>query len=136
MLSNDDPGLNAPPPVPPLGVGVRVRIAGIKTRPELNGEEAVCLGDQAEKVRWLVRLETTERFQGEVIALKERCLFVIEAASPQHNLDSSAEPCGTKVEALARTDSEEAKVMINIIYMIRTAPSLHHSCTTALTDPP
>ena len=125
MLSNDDPGLNAPPPVPPLGVGVRVRIVGIKTRPELNGEEAVCLGDQAEKGRWLVRLEA-ERFQGEVIPLKERSLFVIEAASPQHNLDSSAEPCGTEVEVFARPDSEEAKVAINIIYMIRVAPS-HHS---------
>ena len=115
MLSNDDPGLNAPP-VPPLGVGVRVRIVGIKTRPELNGEEAVCLEHQAEKGRWLVRLES-EGFQGAAIALKERCLFVIEAASPPHNLDSSAEPCGTKVEALARPDSEEAKVMINIIYI-------------------
>ena len=97
-----------------------MRIVGIKTRPELNGEEAVCLEHQAEKGRWLVRLEA-EHFQGEVIALKERCVFVIEAASPQHNLDnrnSSAEPCGTKVEALARTDSEEAKVMTNIIYMI------------------
>ena len=101
-----------------------MRIVGIKTRPELNGEEAVCLGDQAEKGRWLVRLES-ERFQGAAIALKERCLFVIEAASPQHNLDSSAEPWGTKVEALARPDSEEAKVMINIIYMIHIAPSLH-----------
>ena len=95
-----------------------MRIVGIKTRPELNGEEAVCLEYQAEKGRWRVRLEA-ERFQGEAIALKERCLFVIEAASPQqHNLDSSVEPCGTKVEALARTDSEEAKVMINIIYMV------------------
>ncbi len=117
MLSNDDPGLNAPPPVPPLGVGVRVRIGGIKTRPELNGEEAMCLEYQAEKGRWLVRLEA-ERFQGAAIALKERCRFVIEAASPPHNLDSSAEPCGTKVEALARPDSEEAKVTINIIYTV------------------
>ena len=76
------PGEEAPPAQPdatpsaaaPLATGSRVRIAGISSRPELNGQFAVCLRHLAEKGRWFVRLEEGDTSE---ISLKEQALTVV-----------------------------------------------------------
>ena len=55
-------------------MGSRVRIAGISSRPELNGQFAVCLRHMAKKGRWLVRLEGDA---AEELSLKEQALTVV-----------------------------------------------------------
>ena len=57
-----------------LDAGSRVRIAGISSRPELNGQFAVCLRHLAEKGRWFVRLEEGDTSE---ISLKEQALTVV-----------------------------------------------------------
>lgn len=53
----------------PLAEGDRVSIFGVKSRPDLNGDLAVCVKHDAVKGRWQVRLMT-----GEEISLAERVL--------------------------------------------------------------
>ena len=62
------------PPGPLEDVGSRVRIDGISSRPELNGQFAVCLRHVAEKGRWFVRLEEGDTSE---ISLKEQALTVV-----------------------------------------------------------
>jgi len=57
-------------PFPKMGVGQRVTILGVKSRPELNGQSAVCRELYLEKRRWRVQLEGT----GEEISLKQQSL--------------------------------------------------------------
>ena len=56
-----------------LAVGMKVRISGIKSRLELNGQCAVCTKLEAKKGRWAVRLQG-----GEQINLKESSLTVVD----------------------------------------------------------
>ena len=62
------------PPAPLEDVGSRVRIDGISSRPELNGQFAVCLRHVAETGRWLVRLEEGDTSE---ISLKKQAFTVI-----------------------------------------------------------
>ena len=56
-----------------LAVGMKVRISGIKSRLELNGQCAVCIKPEAKKGRWTVMLQG-----GEQISLKESSLTVVD----------------------------------------------------------
>ena len=91
------PGEEAPPAQPdatpsaaaPLATGSRVRIAGISSRPELNGQFAVCLRHMAKKGRWLVRLEGDA---AEELSLNEQALTPSAAAPPSDQNDDNAAP--------------------------------------------
>ena len=52
---------------------MKVRISGIKSRHELNGQCAVCTKPEAKKGRWTVMLQG-----GEQISLKESSLTVVD----------------------------------------------------------
>ena len=72
-VSSTAAAVDAPPG--PLDMGPRVRIAaGISSRPELNGQFAVCLRHVAEKGRWFVRLEEGD---GAEVSLEEQVLTVV-----------------------------------------------------------
>ena len=73
----------------PLATGSRVRIAGISSRPELNGQFAVCLRHMPEKGRWLVRLEGDA---AEELSIKEPALTPSAAAPPSDQDDDNAAP--------------------------------------------
>eukprot|EP00658_Telonema_sp_P-2_P004558 TRINITY_DN11694_c0_g3_i1.p1 TRINITY_DN11694_c0_g3~~TRINITY_DN11694_c0_g3_i1.p1 ORF type:complete len:512 (-),score=87.03 TRINITY_DN11694_c0_g3_i1:245-1780(-) len=62
------------PVLPPLVKGSTVRIDGIASRQELNGQTATCLWHDQHKGRWNVKLSS-----GEGISLKDECLRVIAA---------------------------------------------------------
>lgn len=57
-------------PFPRMEEGVTVTISGVQSRPELNGQRAVCLEPYIAKDRWRIRLESS----GEELSLKDHCL--------------------------------------------------------------
>ena len=62
--------------VPTIALGARVRLCGLKARPELNGELAVVQAYHGPSGRWRVTLERS----GEALALRPEAVAVVPAA--------------------------------------------------------
>lgn len=101
---------------PPCIMGARVRIGGLKAKPELNGEAAVIesLNEQTGRVN--VRVSST----GEVLALKP------EALTPEPEKAATCEPMHSSVDADERAVSVRANASA-------WYPDARHAITLKLT---
>jgi len=85
-----------------LTPGAAVRVSGIQSRPELNGQRGVCVQYDEKKGRWDVRLD-----DGEVVSLKEISLTAIVAIPVTSLIKAAEKGHMSEVDALlaARADA-------------------------------